>query len=208
MVDFHGQGQSQKGKMQAKLGNMLSKYAPTLDALAETVKEKSGSEGGSDDRDVSTCEGPSNSGSESTDGSQQEITTIMICSLPFRVTNTQLIDAINALGFNGLYDFVYMPSRSSKSRSSKAKAEKSLRRGNVGYAFVNFRSADDASRFSDTFQNFQFQGVPSDKEVLVKPAVCQGYEANVNLHFNKLNPGSMLTFNKDGEKCELQCPMD
>jgi len=220
-VDFHGQVQkSQRGKKIApsgntiskhsleSLGNVISKYAPSLEALADTVSNKAGSSEGSDDKDVSTCEGPSNSGSESTEGGQQEITTIMICSLPFRVTNTQLIDAINALGFTGLYDFVYMPSRSSKSRSSKAKAEKSMRRGNVGYAFVNFRSAEHAASFSDMFQNFKFQDVPSDKEVLAKPAVCQGYEANMSLHFNKLNPGSMMTFGMDDEECDSQSIAD
>jgi hypothetical protein len=226
-VDFHGQVQSQRGKKIASsgntiskhslesLGNVISKYAPSLEALADTVSNKAGSSEGSDDKDVSTCEGPSNSGSESTEGGQQsteggqqEITTIMICSLPFRVTNTQLIDAINALGFDGLYDFVYMPSRSSKSRSSKAKAEKSMRRGNVGYAFVNFRSAEHASRFCDMFQNFKFEDVPSDKEVLAKPAVCQGYEANMSLHFNKLNPGSMMTFGMDEEDCDSQSIAD
>lgn len=218
-VDFHGQSQSQKGKKitssgtiskQAleSLGNVISKYAPTLEALTETVSNKGSNSEGSDDKEVSTCEGPSNSGSESTEGNQQEITTVMICSLPFRVTNNQLIDAINELGFKNQYDFVYMPSRSSKSRSSKAKAEKSMRRGNVGYAFVNFRSAEYASRFIDAFQDYQFADVPSEKEILVKPAVCQGYEANVSLHFNKLNPGSMMTFDLDGREKEPELIAD
>jgi hypothetical protein len=127
-------------------------------------------------------------GVESVDGISQDITTLMICALPFRVTSEELLEAVDSLGFEGTYDFVYMPSRSTKKCGK-------VRPGNVGYAFVNFRNPEDASKFAMIFPGFTFPGVESDKQILVRAAACQGYDANCCLHlFNKKHQSSVMTF--------------
>lgn len=135
------------------------------------------------------CPSPSLSvGLESADSSLQEVTTLMICALPFQVTSEELLEAIDSLGFEGTYDFLYMPSRSTKKCGK-------LRPGNVGYAFVNFRKAEDAARFTVVFPGYGFPGVVTDKQILVRAAACQGYDANCCLHlFNKKHQSSVMTF--------------
>jgi RNA recognition motif-containing protein len=101
------------------------------------------------------------------------VTTLMIGGLPFNTTSDEFIEAVDSFGFAGSYDFVYMPSRSTKKNGR-------MRQGNVGYAFVNFKSASEAARFMSIFSGFTF---PGDADpVSVKPANCQGYEANVKMH--------------------------
>jgi hypothetical protein len=127
-------------------------------------------------------------GVESVDGISQDITTLMICALPFRVTSEELLEAVDSLGFEGTYDFVYMPSRSTKKCGK-------VRPGNVGYAFVNFRKPEDAEKFAMIFPGYTFPGVESDKQILVRAAACQGYDANCCLHlFNKKHQSSVMTF--------------
>lgn len=127
-------------------------------------------------------------GADSVDGMSQEVTTLMICALPFQVTSEELLEAIDSLGFEGLYDFLYMPSRSTKKCGK-------LRPGNVGYAFVNFRKSEDAARFAMVFPGYTFPGVTSEKQILVRAAACQGYDANCCLHlFNKKHQSSVMTF--------------
>jgi hypothetical protein len=124
---------------------------------------------------------------ECPDGQMQEITTQMICALPFQITGDRLIAAIDSLGFAGLYDFVYIPSRSTKKHPK-------LKQGNVGYGFVNFRHSEDAAYFATVFSSYKFPGVASTKQISVRPAACQGYEANVLLHSEKQDRGGIMTF--------------
>lgn len=143
---------------------------------------------GSDDKDVSASEGGrSNSGEESSDRPTQDITTLMICSIPFQVSREELLQAMDSLGFAGTYDFLYMPSRSAAKKHGKT------RRGNVGYAFVNFRYARFAARFTSVFAGFTFPG--SDKQVFVRPAVCQGLVANLgDDKFKRKNQNDIMLF--------------
>jgi hypothetical protein len=104
----------------------------------------------------------------------QEVTTWMLCNLPCRITIEQLRDAFDSTGFRGTYDFVYMPSRTGTKRSKKDTS-------NLGYAFVNFRKTHDATRFSFVFTGYHFNEAHSPKKVTLKPALCQGYSANVAL---------------------------
>jgi hypothetical protein len=98
---------------------------------------------------------------ECPDGQQQEITTQMICALPFQITGDRLIAAIDTLGFAGLYDFVYIPSRSTKKHPK-------LKQGNVGYGFVNFRHPEDAAQFATAFSGYKFPGVVTAKQISVR----------------------------------------
>lgn len=124
----------------------------------------------------------------------QEITTLMLCALPYELSSEELLQTINELGFSGAYDFVYMPCRSTRHGAKS-------RKGNVGYAFVNFGTAERAKEFSAAFQGFSFEGpsIPGnddEKVTSVKPASCQGFVANFALYLakKKQTKGEFMTF--------------
>lgn len=103
--------------------------------------------------------------SEGSISSSEPPTTMMICNIPCRFGHSDVVEAIHSVGFAGLYDFVYLPSRSGKNNA------------NIGYAFVEFKSADTAERFACAFDNFQFPGTKSAKRCTVKQAHQQGLNA-------------------------------
>lgn len=102
-------------------------------------------------------------------------TSLMICNIPCRVTQQQLVAVINSLGFTDTYDFLYLPAggRSSATGSS-----------NLGYGFVNFIEPEDASAFAATFTNFTFDDTSSTKVAKVRPAHIQGLANNIR-HFGR-----------------------
>jgi hypothetical protein len=119
----------------------------------------------------------------------QEVTTLMVCPLPYEVCSEELLEAVNKLGFSGAYDFVYMPSRSTR------KGAKS-RKGNVGYAFVNFGTAELATQFAAAFEGYCFPDVEDKRLIAVKAAACQGYTANFAMYLanKKRKQGDFMTF--------------
>jgi len=76
-------------------------------------------------------------------------TTIMIRNIPNRYSQHQIMKELEVLGFAGTFDFFYAP----MDRSTKC---------TVGYAFVNFITAHDASRCWAAFDGFSGWGVQSD----------------------------------------------
>jgi hypothetical protein len=174
------------------LSSVISKFK--LDALCSKIPNISPSSlfedmySTTDDAALTTSDADnSNMSTEFADGPNQEITTLMICALPFQITGDKLIQAIDSFGFAGLYDFVYIPSRSTKKHGKS-------RQGNVGYGFVNFRRSEDAADFAATFSGYKFPGILSGRQLTVRPAACQGYAANLTLHSDKKDQSGMLTF--------------
>jgi len=112
----------------------------------------------------------SDKGSESTcfdedgDGSgsnySTETTTLMICNVPCRLSQSDIVKAIDTVGFVNRYDFVHMPGRRHGSK----------RNGNMGYAFVNFKNTQDAEQFATKFEGYQFPDTCSVKRCTIKPA--------------------------------------
>lgn len=103
------------------------------------------------------------------------IVTLMICNIPCRITQQQLVDVINGMGFRGTYDFLYLPTggRSSSVGSS-----------NLGYGFINFMDPATADPFTQAFTHYQFEGTSSTKVCNVRPAHIQGLENNIH-HFDR-----------------------
>jgi hypothetical protein len=99
------------------------------------------------------------------------ITTLMICDMPCRTSECDVVDMLAKLGFAGKYDFLFVPSKK-RGRGNQ---------GCLGYAFVNFMLPQDASRFAIVFDNFSFPGAKSTKLGYVKPALIQGYAANYKM---------------------------
>jgi hypothetical protein len=111
----------------------------------------------------STCFEEGSDGSiSSTDG-----TTMMIRNIPCRLSQNDVIEAINACGFADTYDFVYLPTGRHGTTS----------KGNLGYGFVNFKSSQHAEHFGVMFENFQFPGTSSSKKCTLKYAHLQGFNA-------------------------------
>lgn len=110
----------------------------------------------------------------------------MMCDIPCRRNIQQIVDVIDSMGFAGTYDFVYMPPQKQFQCSRQS--------NNMGYAFVNFKTPVDAAAFWRVSQYFVFPQSSSKKVSYTKPAHCQGYDANVDMHEKKSHTGSVLLF--------------
>jgi len=110
----------------------------------------------------------SGSGSKVANNSiQGPITTLMIRNLPHELLQSQLAVDMDACGFKGEYDFLYMPSTFGTGRGK-------------GYAFVNFATPEVADCFSALWHNTCRFGNPSEHVLLnVSVACIQGRDANV-----------------------------
>jgi len=112
----------------------------------------------------------------------QPITTMIVLDIPCRKSIAELIALINIHGFASRYDLVYMPDFVPMGRRMKSQATKA--------AFVNFKHPDYAAVFESRFCK-QFKRVNG---FWTKPAICQGYEANIKEVSKQANAGHLLTF--------------
>jgi hypothetical protein len=88
--------------------------------------------------------------------------TMMICNIPCRARQEDLIKAVESFGFGGTFDSLHLPCRCGQSDS------------NLGYAFIRFLNHKDAERFAITFEGYRFNRKGSTKMCTVKVADCQG----------------------------------
>lgn len=89
-------------------------------------------------------------------------TSFMICNIPCRISQRQVVAAVDALGFAGKYDCIYTPRARGGSSPS------------IGYAFINLLSPEDGQAFINAMTGYQFEGTYSAKRCAVKPARIQG----------------------------------
>jgi hypothetical protein len=75
-------------------------------------------------------------------------TSLMMRNIPTEYTRANFLELIDRQGFEGLYDFVYVP--------FKFKTEL-----NQGYAFINLTTAENAESFRAHFAGFTAWGMPS-----------------------------------------------
>jgi len=95
-----------------------------------------------------------------------ETTTLMLRNIPNRYTAEELIAEMLVHGFEGGFDFFYLPVDFKTKR-------------NKGYAFINFQSACLAKSFRDVFDDLRLLRYSTQKILEVTPAITQGFEANV-----------------------------
>eukprot|EP00440_Ansanella_granifera_P002495 gb/GFBE01002713.1/.p1 GENE.gb/GFBE01002713.1/~~gb/GFBE01002713.1/.p1 ORF type:complete len:326 (+),score=58.00 gb/GFBE01002713.1/:1-978(+) len=98
-----------------------------------------------------------------------EVTTMMLRNIPSKYTQSSLVNEIQNNGFEGTFDFFYLPMDIHN-------------RSNVGYAFINFLSPQDAERFREAFSGHTFARFNSKKVSSVNSAHLQGLLANLR-HF-------------------------
>jgi len=97
------------------------------------------------------------------------ISTVMLRNIPCRYTQGSLLQEIDQLGFEGSYDFFYLPMDMRNKNS-------------VGYAFINFTEPAHAQRFFEVMKSHRFRRYCSDKLPKASPAHLQGLQNNI-LHF-------------------------
>lgn len=103
---------------------------------------------------------------------QDKRTTVMLRNVPNNYTRAMLFEMLDTEGFNGQYDFVYLPT-DFKSRAG------------LGYAFVNLVDSSVVPRFWATFNGYSRWVLPTTKVCQVswsKP--YQGLHANVQRYRN------------------------
>jgi len=103
-------------------------------------------------------------------GSGTPVTTMMLRNIPNKYTQNTLLQEIDDEGMAGSYDFFYLPMDVHN-------------RSNVGYAFINFVTAQDAERFRSKFCEHRFQRFQSRKISSVCSAHVQGLDENLH-HFS------------------------
>mmetsp|Transcript_41259 Transcript_41259/g.76762 ORF Transcript_41259/g.76762 Transcript_41259/m.76762 type:complete len:397 (-) Transcript_41259:146-1336(-) len=99
-------------------------------------------------------------------------TTVMLRNLPSRFTQESILQLLNEQGFEAKYDFVYLPM--------------DFRNGtNLGYAFVNTLTHEDALRAMEVFQGFGSWTCDSEKVCEVSWAhPHQGFQEHVERYRN------------------------
>mmetsp|Transcript_103302 Transcript_103302/g.220971 ORF Transcript_103302/g.220971 Transcript_103302/m.220971 type:complete len:459 (-) Transcript_103302:194-1570(-) len=99
------------------------------------------------------------------------VTTVMMRNLPNKYTQIMLFEEMNNTGFEGSFDFLYLPIDPETS-------------ANRGYAFVNFMDSGNAWMFKLAFDGRRMNRFNSEKRVSVMPAALQGFEAN-HAHYSQ-----------------------
>jgi len=97
--------------------------------------------------------------------------TMMICNIPCRIGEQDVITAMESRGFGNAYEFVHIPSRPSQPAS------------NLGYCFVHFFRVADAESFALSFEGYSFTSKGSTKACTVKVAALQGRHRRMARNF-------------------------
>lgn len=99
-------------------------------------------------------------------------TSVKISNIPCRITQDNLAETISECGFEGTWDFLYVPNGG---RSGRARSV------NLGYGFVNFLSDKDCLAFASCFEGFRFEGTNGRNPCSVRPAKSQGVSSLIQM---------------------------
>mmetsp|Transcript_46249 Transcript_46249/g.86326 ORF Transcript_46249/g.86326 Transcript_46249/m.86326 type:complete len:420 (-) Transcript_46249:54-1313(-) len=97
-------------------------------------------------------------------------TTIMIRHIPSKYTQSKLMNEINSVGFDGTYDFFYLPIDTRN-------------HGNRGFGFINFLSARLAEEFYSKYHGQKLKHFDATTPIAVMPADVQGFEESAERFF-------------------------
>jgi len=129
-------------------------------------------------------------------------TTLMLRNIPNQYTRDMLCSRLTQIGFDGQYDFLYLPIDYNSKR-------------NMGYAFINFRTSAACKAFTQSFDGVDalscLPGSRSSKVCEVRRAEVQGLDANLkkmrSLNFIEQladhEDWQPLFFDKDGNRIDL-----
>lgn len=127
-------------------------------------------------------------------------TTVMMRNLPNNLDREQLLQLMNEMGFEGVYNLVYLP------MDFKSKA-------GLGYAFIDFKTSEDAQSFFQRFEGFDKWAVGSDKVCNVSwSTAVQGIDDHLKRYRNSpvMHPSVPDEFKpvlfKDGERVPFPEP--
>jgi len=95
-----------------------------------------------------------------------DITTLMIRNVPRRYTENALVHEIDKMADPCDYNFLYLPWDTRKS-------------SNVGFAFVNFVSAEIAASISQKYNGATWSLISANKRIVMMPAHLQGLAKNL-----------------------------
>jgi hypothetical protein len=102
----------------------------------------------------------------------QDYTTVMLRNMPCDYTRDMLVDVLELKGFNGKFDFLYVPFDFKK-------------QAGLGYAFMNLITHEDAMRAMSELQGFSEWAVPTQKVMQVSWSTpLQGLAANIERYRN------------------------
>lgn len=99
------------------------------------------------------------------------MTTVMMKNLPCGLSRKSFIRLLNKIGFEGCYDFFYLPM--------------DFKRGLcLGYCFVNLTSVEHTQRFIKALHGFSSWPLKSEKVCTVTWSGAQGLAANIDRYQN------------------------
>lgn len=165
-----------------------------------TVSDVSTAAGGSL-RSLSNFEGEAADNDASPTLEKDSETTVMMRNIPNNYTRDMLLELLDAQNFAGCYDLVYLPI------DFQTQVD-------LGYAFIDLISHDEAERFRRHFHGFSGWRVVSEKvcEVSWSDAL-QGIQAHVDryrnspvLHDSVPDQFKPAIFNKEGERLPFPSP--
>jgi len=101
---------------------------------------------------------------------QEPKTTVALRSIPLHFARDQIMQQLDARGFAGQYDFLYLPIDFS-------------RRQNFGYSFVNLTSHERAQRIIAEFDGIDW-GQPGEGKAVVSWSLTQGLDLHIERYRN------------------------
>jgi hypothetical protein len=97
------------------------------------------------------------------------VLTLMMKNMPCHLRRSDILAAIEEVGFKHRHDFFYVPTRRNRI---------------LGYAFVSFPDPHTANEFAAAMTGYEFKNSFSGKSVVIAPATIQGLDKNLK-HFSE-----------------------
>eukprot|EP00928_Gymnodinium_smaydae_P002722 TRINITY_DN10977_c0_g1_i1.p1 TRINITY_DN10977_c0_g1~~TRINITY_DN10977_c0_g1_i1.p1 ORF type:complete len:216 (-),score=31.04 TRINITY_DN10977_c0_g1_i1:187-834(-) len=107
---------------------------------------------------------PPSSGELIDDGLPESGAVVIVRDVPCKVEVERMIAELKLLGFEGCYNRINFPIRTTRGRVS-----------GKGFGFINFNDASIAARFMKQFSDYRFEGIASKKRARAEYAHLQNF---------------------------------